>query len=53
MPPIPLDWSAVFVETTAVTHVLALVQPSMLLAQNAMFIGPAHLLGLLGDVRVN
>ena len=48
-----VDWSAIFVKTMRVTCVVALVWPSMLLAQDAVIFGPAHLLELLGNEKVN
>ena len=51
--PILLDRSTILVKTTAVTCIRALVWPTVLLAEHAVFVGAAHLLGFLGDVRVH
>ena len=48
-----LDRSTALVITMAVTHIVALVWPAMLLAEHAVFVGPACLLGFLGDAGVH
>ena len=51
--PIPLGWSTILIKVMTVTHVMALVWPSMLLASHAVIIVPAHLLGHFGNARVD
>ncbi len=47
------DWSTVLVEVTAVTCVVTLEWAPMLLAGDTVLVGPAHFLGLLGNLGVN
>ena len=45
--------SAIFTKMTTVAHSVALEWPSMFLSVNAMLVGPANLLGFLGNAGVN
>ena len=51
--PMTLGWSAIFIKTMTVMPVMAFECPPMLLAVNTMLVGPAHLLGFLGDARID
>lgn len=51
--PMIFNWSAVCVKATTFVHIVALVQLPMILAQHKVFIGPAKLLGFLGNMGVD
>ena len=51
--PILLDRSTVLVKTAVVKCIIALVWPTVLLAEHSVFLGPAHLLGFIVDVGVH
>lgn len=51
--PDPVDRTAILVGMMAVTCVVIFVWPSMLLAEEAIFFGPACILGFFLDTEVN